>query len=132
MGLDQWVFKRIPENEKYNDDGELIECDDESLIYWRKCNQIHSWFDRVCEGVDNCGHHQITVDDLKNLREDCVKVLNDHSLAKELFPVMRGCFFGSYDYDEYYFEDLEWTKNKLDELLNEDLENEELYYFAWW
>lgn len=87
--------------------------------YWRKANQIHKWFvDNVQDGEDDCGAYDVSREQLKDLIELCQKVLADHSLAKELLPNSEGFFFGSQDYDEYYFGDLEDTIKQLTPLLD--------------
>ena len=53
--------------------------------------------------------------------------------AKKLLPTYEGPFFGSYDYDEFYYEQLIEIEEELDNLLHrEDLANFKLYYWAWW
>ena len=42
------------------------------------------------------------------IRLICDKVLDDNSLAEELLPTRSGFFFGSTDYDEWYFEDIKY------------------------
>lgn len=44
-------------------------------------------------------------------------VLEDTSTARELLPTQNGFFFGSTDYDEYYWRDLEFTKEQLEKIL---------------
>lgn len=84
--------------------------------YWRKANAIHGWILRntVGEDNDNCQSIEIEGNQLVNLINDCKSVLEDHSKAKELLPVMEGSFFGSYEYDEWYFQDLEDTIKQLE------------------
>jgi hypothetical protein len=58
---------------KYGLHGRLAE----QVGYWRKANQIHSWFvDNVQDGVDDCEyHHEVTKEILEQLLEICKKVL---------------------------------------------------------
>lgn len=84
--------------------------------YWRKANAIHNWFlencaarDRWADPIDDCRPIEIPVEKLEELLDDCKKVLADHSLAKELLPTEDGFFFGSTEYDEYYFDNIEYT-----------------------
>jgi hypothetical protein len=89
------------------------------LAYWRKSNAIHNWFvQNVQEGKDKCQTSYVSLEQLKELKETCEKVLNDLNLASELLPVAQGFFFGSYEYDEYYELDLERTVEKLDKILS--------------
>ena len=84
--------------------------------YWRKANHIHNWFMQNCAQRDECGNPiddcrpiEITVDKLEKLLDDCKKVLADHSLASSLLPTQSGFFFGSTEYSEYYFSEIERT-----------------------
>lgn len=81
------------------------------VCYWRKANQIRKWF------VDNCGYPrdgncdevEVTKEALENLIDTCRKILDNHNLAEELLPCSEGFFFGSQEYDEWYFDDLTHT-----------------------
>jgi hypothetical protein len=55
----------------------------------------------------------------------------DPSVASALLPVQEGFFFGSTDYDQYYHEDLTYTRDTLTALLAEQ-DNGEFYYRASW
>ena len=91
--------------------------------YWRKANQIHKWFvDNVQEGEDDCGDYEVSKEQLKELLDLIDQVLADKSQAPNLLPNTNGFFFGSQDYDEYYFQDLEYTKKLIEGVLS----NEEL------
>jgi len=101
------------------------------FIYWRKANAIHRWFvDNVQGGEDDCRSYPVSLENLKELLKVVNEVLNDRSKAKELLPTQEGFFFGSKEYDEYYFKDLKDTKNKLDLLFN-NLEDFEGLYFEY-
>lgn len=90
-------------------------------VYWRKSNQIHKWFvDNVQDGTDDCGSYDVSREQLKELIELIDMVLADRSKAHALLPNSAGFFFGSQDYDAYYFDDLEYTKKALEELVKED------------
>lgn len=99
--------------------------------YWRKANQIHQWFvDNIGEGEDNCQKMFVPRDRLEELRDLCKKVLDDNSLAEELLPVAEGFFFGSYEYDEWYFGGLQETVEIIDRCLNSKFEYFE-YQASW-
>jgi hypothetical protein len=57
------------------------------------------------------------------------KVMADPSVAQELLPNQEGFFFGSTDYNEWYYQDLEYTKELLEELLNDPNASECSYYY---
>ena len=95
------------------------------VAYWRKANQIHKWFvDNVQDGVDNCQRYYVSLEQLNELHELCDKLLKEYgkskrkgtTLAQELLPTQSGFFFGSTDYDEYYWSDLKSTVEQLEEL----------------
>lgn len=58
-------------------------------------------------------------------------VIDNPKTAQALLPRMRGCFFGSYDYDQYYVEDLRQTKTFLEDALNEPAGVELVYSSSW-
>ena len=57
------------------------------------------------------------------------KFVKNPSIAKELLPTQSGFFFGDTDYDQYYIEDLTYTKKALKEILQED---GDYYYQSSW
>jgi hypothetical protein len=86
--------------------------------YWRKANAIHQWFVKnVQEGKDDCRTYEVYREQLEELRELCKRVLAFRHLAVELLPAQAGFFFGSTDYDDYYFDDLEQTVAIIDDVL---------------
>ena len=102
------------------------------VAYWRKSNQIHGWFvDNVQDGIDNCQKHIVYRDKIEQLRDTCMEVLADNSKAEDLLPNGEGFFFGSQEYDEYYFGDLQVTVQMLNRAL-ELPENYDLYYQSSW
>lgn len=102
--------------------------------YWRKANQIHKWFvDNVQEGNDNCGEYLVTTEQLERLLELVNEVLRNRDKANELLPTANGFFFGSYDYDEGYFDDLIQTKAIIENVLALDNFNRyDIYYSSSW
>jgi len=86
--------------------------------YWRKANAIHRWFvDNVQEGEDNCRDYYVNRYQLEELKALCQRVLGFRHLAVEQLPTTEGFFFGSTDYDEFYFSDLEATVKIIDSAL---------------
>lgn len=107
----------------------------DNVGYWRKANAIHNWFvENVQDGEDDCEYHRpVTKEDLETLFELCREVLADHSKANELLPNRQGFFFGSYEYDEWYFKDIQYTADLCEQLIRDfDFENYNLYYCSSW
>lgn len=101
--------------------------------YWRKANQIHNWFvQNVQGGEDNCGRYYVGEDQLRELLGIVEQVLADRSQADELLPNTAGFFFGSQDYDDYYFQDLEHTRTVLYEVLDMDRSRLDIVYHSSW
>jgi len=91
------------------------------MHYWRKANQIQDWVNDKAleygEGVQNGVDVNLSERDLIELEDICVKVLerevirneNDIEVSKaknnaeDLLPTSHGFFFGSDEYDEYYY-----------------------------
>lgn len=110
--------------EKPSSSGEL----DLPVAYWRKANAIHKWFVDVSGEEDNCQRIYVSGKKLKELVDLCKKVLKKHKLASELLPTQSGFFFGSTEYDEYYFDDLKSTVEKLKDI---DEDGEYVYQASW-
>ena len=103
------------------------------LAYWRKANQIHKFFVDECgNGVDDQQDIYVERDDLKDLLQRCESILEDHSKAEELLPSQSGFFFGSTDYDQWYFENLKRTVPILKKILENAPEDWEFEYHASW
>ena len=119
MGLDIYFEKRkIGSNEK------PVE-----VAYFRKVNFLVGYFDYE----DNCSYKVISKSEIVELLDRCKEVLDNHELAQELLPVQEGFFFGSYDYDEYYFDDVKKVQETFTQLVEEiDFNKEELLMYCWW
>lgn len=152
MGLDMYLSKKtyignhwetevaqvklvVPETHRYGQFINAIKPERISEIvervgYWRKANHIHAWFVKnVQDGRDECQEHYCTEEKLQELLDTVNTVLADHSRAEELLPTQDGFFFGNTDYDEYYFKDLEHTKEILETALKE---GGDFYYHSSW
>ena len=58
------------------------------------------------------------------------KTIEDARFAKQLLPTQSGFFFGSTDYDEYYLEDITYTRDVLDSILAE--QGDDFVYQSSW
>lgn len=100
--------------------------------YWRKSNQIHKWFvDNVQEGNDDCGDYYVSREQLVELKVLCQTVLANREKAEELLPAQSGFFFGSTDYDQWYFQELENTISTIDGALALPNEWDFEYHSSW-
>jgi hypothetical protein len=115
----------------------------EQVGYWRKANQIHNWFvDNVQNGEDDCREHSVIREDFHNLLETVNLVLNakgtpeESSVIADNLPPTEGFFFGSTEIDEWYWTDLELTKQTVSDVLaemDEDSKNPDMwadYYYS--
>lgn len=86
--------------------------------YFRKVNFIYAYFaDR--HGLEDEMYSWVTKEDLKDIINRCASVLADHSMADKLLPTCSGCFFGSTEYNEYYFNDVNDVLQQLGNILSE-------------
>ena len=77
---------------------------------WRKANAIHRWFVDTCgDGADDCRPVYVSRENLENLLDLCNQVKEDNERAPELLPTQEGFFFGSTDYNQWYFRDIDKT-----------------------
>jgi hypothetical protein len=101
--------------------------------YWRKANQVHKYFvDKCAGGKDECQDTYVERDHLEDLLWRCETVMKDHSRAEELLPAQSGFFFGSTEYDEWYYQNLEHTIPLLKKILKDAPEEWEFEYRASW
>lgn len=106
-----------------------VQSIEEKIGYWRKANQIHNWFvQNVQDGEDDCKEYDVSRDKLVALLADVNKVLDARAthkpealqtIVEEVLPPADGCFFGSTEIDEWYWQDLEYTKEMLTNLIEE-------------
>jgi len=86
--------------------------------YWRKANAIHRWFvENVQDGRDDCKPYFVSREQLTELKKICKEVLENKNKAPELLPTQDGFFFGSVEYDEWYYKDIENTIRIIDKCL---------------
>lgn len=96
----------------------------EEDAYFRKVNFVYHYFSPKL--VNECCF--VTREDLQDLIERCDRVLKNHSLAEELLPTQSGFFFGSTDYDNWYFEDVKDCRRQMKKLLRGFHEDTDVIY----
>lgn len=103
-----------------------------TVAYWRKQNAIHKWFVLNCQdGEDDCRQSYVGRQRLEELRDTCREVLADKSKADELLPTEDGFFFGGTEYEEWYFNGLAYTAERIEKLLTMP-DDWDFYYQSSW
>jgi len=97
-------------------------------VYLRKANQIHGFFeDRGY--AENCREISVPKKDMLDLISRIKAVLAQHELAPTLLPTTPGFFYGSYEYDDWYFEQLEEYLPQIENLIKP---NAKYKYYCWY
>ena len=101
-------------------------------MYLRKASAIHNYIvETHANGIDECQVIALSRDNLEELRNRCTDVLSDRSLAPELLPTADGFFFGSLEYNDWYFNTLECTEQELTALLSDKSWDFMIYQASW-
>lgn len=99
-----------------------------SIAYFRKVNFIYRFFQHKL--IDEVAW--VTRGDIEELIRRCDAVLNDNNLAEELLPTQNGFFFGSTEYDHWYFDDVKYCKKQMKKVLRGFKDNELMYVYMSW
>lgn len=151
MGLDQYIYEVNPDVEldedyyerlgvKVVEDDGLIYYDESGIlseiIYLRKVNWVQGYMDRLCQEkvgheLGNCQYLIFDNGDLRKLLDVCDEVLESksESVAIELLPPETGCFYGSYDIDDWYWSDME---DFVEEMVGYVGGDRKYAYWSWW
>ena len=106
----EYSFTPVP-SEKFE------ECFDEILKhyyghyvgYFRKVNCVYRYFeDKLTDETA-----WVTKDECEDIVKRCSAVLENPDLASELMPTRSGFFFGTTEYDKYYFSDLKDVRKQF-------------------
>lgn len=88
------------------------------VAYWRKANQIHNWFvENVQNGEDDCDTYEVKQSHLVLLSSYCRMILSCLAHPAEVLPTKPGFFFGSTEYDSFYFHEILETYKKIENLI---------------
>lgn len=104
--------------------------------YWRKANQIHGYFVQVWgNGIDECQPIHVPRAGLEDLLNIC-KVIIENKDDPEFdimstLPPTPGFFFGSYDIDDWYFEDIQNTIEIIERSLADQEQTSFIYQASW-
>tara|TARA_R110000824_G_scaffold186380_5_gene367673 strand:+ start:528 stop:1043 length:516 start_codon:yes stop_codon:yes gene_type:complete len=148
MGLDMYLLRKTNfyygtstepgitiKNNNYNIQARRISEISEEVGYWRKFNALHNWFVTMCQdGNDDCGTHYVSRENLEDLHEALQLIVRNNPKVdgkypivkkemsanpKNMLPTKEGFFFGSTDYDDNYFDDVENAFTVITNLLSE-------------
>jgi hypothetical protein len=72
--------------------------------YFRKSNFIFYYFESTIGTMQDEWFAFVRPEDVDDIIDRCERVLRNHGLAHQLLPTQSGFFFGSTDYDDWYFE----------------------------
>lgn len=103
--------------------------------YFRKVNFLVQFFENKGLNVEEQKPLIIYKEDAEELLLKCEQVLKDKSKGPELLPTREGFFFGSTDYNDYYYDSvLEVSKFIKDKLLPtfDELDSDEFITFDIW
>jgi hypothetical protein len=99
-------------------------------MYYRKVNFLYAYFADRLEG-EQC---IVTLDDCKKIIKYAETILEtkDIDIAKKLLPTQSGFFFGSTEYDDYYFEDVRDVLEQFSEYIDDWTDDTIGWvYFSW-
>ena len=86
-------------------DREVEGAYEEYNAYFRKVNFLFKYYEDRGRMYEQ--YYAFTdADDVDDLIDRCERVLKNHGLAYSLLPTQEGFFFGSTDYDNWYFSDV--------------------------
>jgi hypothetical protein len=129
MGLDQYAYRRLPD-----EDSDM----NVAIVDWRKHNRLQGWMEQLWEdkgrpnfkeadsqamGDFNCVEVEVTLSDLEQLEA--------HVENKSL-PETGGFFFGSDSYEEYEEYHKETELQFISEGREAIADGQEVYYSSWW
>lgn len=99
--------------------------------YFRKVNSIYAYFadrleDEMCV---------VTKSDIIDIMNKATQVLSEHDeeTSKSLLPTQGGFFFGSTDYDDWYYQEMIDILNKFGKLLKDWTDDDDIVfvYMSW-
>jgi hypothetical protein len=123
--IHRWFVENVQDD---NDDCRTYRVSREQLSKLRDdCREVLA-ASTLIDGKIKNGHRYENGNTVPILEEG--KTIKDASVAKELLPTQSGFFFGSTDYDKYYYDDLVYTRDVLDKLLAEPGDDFE-YHSSW-
>lgn len=139
MGLDQALRRLSPESfdliqkwEAGDHEDPYPDVEQEEVWTGRKENHIHSYMEGEVGEVENCMLLRVEREHIERLVDRLARVHADHEQAGALLPTQAGFFFGSTDFDEWYFSDVEAELKEFTAVLEHWDPSSVYAYWAWW
>lgn len=102
-----------------------------NAAYFRKVNSIYAYFADRLEN-EMC---VVTKSDILDIMNKAIQVLSEHDeeASKGLLPTQGGFFFGSTDYDDWYYQDMITILNEFGKLLKDWTDDNDIVfvYMSW-
>lgn len=118
----QKSFNYPPELKKIEDklfNHNFLTNDEEYGVgYWRKFNALHDYMVNVVgSGEDDGSTIYVSDKECQQILDICKKIQKNHELAPSLLPTVDGFFFGSTEYDDWYFKNIDYTVDLFTDLI---------------
>lgn len=110
---------------------ELEHCFTPEDVYFRKVNFVYAFFSNEMVN-ESCIVDKTRIGQLKDACEDVLAHKGDVSYARSVLPTQGGFFFGSTDYDKWYWHDVKDCLTKIKRLYKSMGEDDfVLWDFSW-
>lgn len=108
-----------------------IELNPKNSFYFRKFNALVEWANNNVGNVENCESVELTRTHIELLQNTLNNLTPENCATK--FPTCEGFFFGSQEYDQWYWEDVESAKEMCAEILETaDWEQDAVEFLIWY
>lgn len=125
--IHRWMVENIQDGTDDCGEYELTKKKAQELL--NVCNEVLS-ASKLVDGVVKNGERLIGGVWTPILEEG--KEIEDSKTAERLLPSASGFFFGGTDYDEYYYQDVKYTAEILDEILRTDNPDKEFFEHSYY
>lgn len=136
MGLDIYFYRvKKADADNMTNTREVVDLINRGLdcAYFRKANFIYAYFDHLIDSDTECCI--VCKDEIESLFDACSLLLerqNEKDFAEEVLPTCGGFFFGSTEYDDWYYENVESCYEQMKIILDEWQDGDAIViWFSW-